>query len=253
MGKSSFLLHMIVPVQQPSDLDRSETRELPLYEFDRSNCFIEYCDGDDSIFLDDMGQWYYYTAFACKSLTEVKYARQIFKPPYWDEEEKENELKLVHRLEEKGYKPSQPYFDKAYAHVTVLADTLEEWEVIRQSRLAHCDGEDDPQVSHALHFIETTYDGKRARFVPGWESNSFASITENKSFYDTILVPVSGKLYLLYYTYWLHYGEVPSKQMMPRLLGNLWKSSSSAFTPASYNPLLFQRIPLNTNQKEATL
>jgi hypothetical protein len=253
MGNGSFLLHVMVPIQQPSEIDRSETEELPMYEFDRSNCFNEYSDGEHSIFLDDMGQWYFYATFTCSTLTEVKYARQFFKPPYI--KEGEFELPLADLLSKKGYKPSQPYYDKAYAHVSLLTDALEDWNATAQSRLAHCDGEDDPQLSHAIHYIETSHDGKKARFIAGWESHSFLSITENKPFYEEILVPVSGKLYLLYFTYLIHYGEVPSKQMMPRLLGNLWKSCMTAYSPATFNPLLFQRLNLNEweHKKEASI
>ncbi|MFC0189250.1 hypothetical protein ACFFJY_13180 [Fictibacillus aquaticus] len=246
MGGFSFLLHVVVPIQQPSEIDRSVTADLPEFEFDRSNCFTEYKDGEHSVFLDDMGQWYFFAVFTCSSLTEVKYARHIFRPPYI--KEGEFELPLADLLSQKGYKPSQPYYDKAYAHVSLLTKSLHDWNAADQSRLANCDGEDAPQLSHAIHYIETSLNGKKARFIAGWESHSFLSITDNKPFYEEILEPVSGKLYLLYFTYWVHYGEVPSKQMMPRLLGNLWKSCSAAYSPATFNPMLFRRQVLEEQQ-----
>jgi hypothetical protein len=211
--------------------------ELPPYEMNRNDLFTAYKNqGDERLFCYEKNKWYAGLHRIHESLHDVKYGRQTGCPPYM--KDSPPEMPFAEMLKRNGWKPANNLYDKAYCHVTVEVETIDDLPLTLQSRLAHADGDDDPQVAHSLHHIDSVLDGKRTRFISGWESHSFATITESREYNQHILQPISSWLYLLYYIHYLHHeGEIPSEQMMPRLLGNLWASTSKDI---SYNSRLIQ-------------
>jgi hypothetical protein len=230
-------------VQPPavSLLKELNQEPLPKYEFQTDNLFTAYSiSSEEFLFRDANDQWYAGGYFKKDSFHGLKYGRQIFCPPY--KEIPESELSFLRLLEKNGLTPLNAQYDKGFCHTIVNVDSLDSIPLHMQSRLAHADGDDDPQVAHSLHYIQSLLDGKRTRFLSGWESHSFATITESTSFCEQLLLPVSSWLYLLYYTHFImNNGEIPSYQMMPRLLGNLWASTTHQFP---YNEKLIQILPL---------
>jgi hypothetical protein len=235
---------VLTAIETPEDhvIESLEQEKLPDYEFNKKDLFTAYSlTSGERLFKDQNDQWYAAAHFVKGSLHTVKYGRQTFRPPY--KEISNEELSFVELLEKNDWVPVNSHYDKALCHVVAEVDKLEEISLEMQSRLAHADGDDDPQVAHSLHFIESKLGGKRSRFISGWESHSFATITESSEFADHILMPVSSWLYLLYFSYFLdHNGTIPSDQMMPRLLGNLWASTMKELP---YNKELLRIQPLS--------
>ncbi|MCM3776222.1 hypothetical protein [Fictibacillus phosphorivorans] len=235
---------VMTAIETPEELvtESLEQEKLPDYEFNKKDLFTAYSlPTGERLFKDQNDQWYAAAHFVKDSLHAVKYGRQIFRPPY--KEISEEELSFVEVLEKNGFVPLNPHYDKALCHVVAEVEKLEELSLEMQSRLAHADGDDDPQVAHSLHYMESKLDGKRSRFISGWESHSFATITESSEFADDILMPVSSWLYLLYFSHFLdNQGTMASDQMMPRLLGNLWASTMKEFP---YNKELIRILPLS--------
>jgi hypothetical protein len=218
---------VLAEIETPEKLaiDSLTQEKLPEYEFNKKDLFTAYSlPKGERLFKDQNDQWYAAAHFVKKAMHNVKYGRQTFRPPYKDIPS--DELSFVEILEKNEWIPANAQYDKAFCHVIAEVDKLEEISLEMQSRLAHADGDDDPQVAHSLHYLESNLDGRRSRFISGWESHSFATITESSYFADDILIPVSSWLYLLYFSYFIkHNGVIPSDQMMPRLLGNLWAST----------------------------
>jgi hypothetical protein len=202
---------------------------LPSYEMNQNNLFQAFrSEANVRLFHYNDSQWYAGLHMVSGSFNEVKYGRQTFRPPYKDNALPE--LSFVEMLDKNGWKSANPHYDKAFCHVAIEVDDLANLPHVLQSRLAHADGDDDPQVAHSLHYLESELDGKRTRFISGWESHSFATITESTDYFNNILMPVTSWLYLLYYVHFIQRkGIIPSDQMMPRLLGNLWASTSKDF------------------------
>ncbi|WP_083207726.1 hypothetical protein [Fictibacillus arsenicus] len=235
---------VLAAIEAPDNqiIDFLTQEKLPDYEFNKKDLFTAYSlSSGERLFKDQNDQWYAAAHFVKESLHNVKYGRQTFRPPY--KEIPAQELSFVEILEKNDWVPLNAHYDKSLCHVVAEAGNLDEISLEMQSRLAHADGDDDPQVAHSLHFIESKLNGKRSRFISGWESHSFATITESSDFADDILMPVSSWLYLLYFSYFLdNNGSIPSDQMMPRLLGNLWASTMKGLP---YNKDLIQIQPLS--------
>jgi hypothetical protein len=230
-----------IETPENSSLETIKKEQLPDYEFNKKDLFTAFSlPHGERLFKDQNDQWYAAAHFVKDSFHNVKYGRQTFRPPY--KEIPSEELSFVEILEKNHWVPANAQYDKALCHIIAEVDNLDELSLERQSRLAHADGEDDPQLAHSLHYIESKLNGKRSRFISGWESHSFATITESRNFADDILLPVSSWLYLLYYSHFLKTeGTVPSDQMMPRLLGNLWASTMKGIP---YNRELIRIEPL---------
>jgi hypothetical protein len=230
-----------IEAPKDSDIRQLKKESLPLYELNKKDLFTAYSTPTgEYLFLSENNQWYAAGHFIKNTLHGLKYGRQTFRPPY--KKISDDELSFITMLESNGWTPSDSQYDKAICHTVLEVDSINDVSLYTQSRLAHADGDDDPQVAHSLHYIESVLEGKRSRFISGWESHSFATITESESFCDNILLPVSSWLYLLYYTHFIHNeGEIPSYQMMPRLLGNLWASTSKSY---GYNERLIHIQPL---------
>ncbi|WNB90731.1 hypothetical protein [Bacillus sp. NEB1478] len=226
---------------QDSYVKQLKKESLPLYELNKKDLFTAYSTPTgEYLFFGIDKRWYAGAHFIKNTLHGLKYGRQTFSPPYNDIPDEE--LSFIMMLERNGWSPAISHYDKAICHVVLEVDSIDEVPLNTQSRLAHADGDDDPQVAHSLHYIESLLNGKRSRFISGWESHSFATITESESFYENILLPVSSWLYILYYTHFIRNGgEIPSDQMMPRLLGNLWASTSKSIP---YNEKLVRIQPL---------
>lgn len=230
-----ILLHVAVPIKKPTSMN-------PLYEenndfsFDTLHRFKLYNGNNPTIRLavDDHDQWWFFTNFTCQSLTECKYSRQIFRIEYMD---KSVLLPLEKQLESLKLEISDYSFDKAYAHTSVLVHNLSDVSNLNQSRIANIDGDDDPQISKSIHYIENVFEGQRTRFLAGEETFSFATISENDYYFKKIHIPHVAFLYLRYFVYFMKYSIIPSKQMMPRLLCNLWASKQALQT--TWNHHLF--------------
>ncbi|MFE1244876.1 hypothetical protein ACFW35_12140 [Fictibacillus sp. NPDC058756] len=235
---------VLAAIEAPDNqiIDSLTQEKLPDYEFNKKDLFTAYSlSSRERLFKDQNDQWYAAAHFVKDSLHNVKYGRQTFRPPYKDIPDEE--LSFVEILEKNDWVPMNAHYDKALCHVIAEVGKLDEISLEMQSKLAHADGDDDPQVAHSLHFIESKLNGKRSRFISGWESHSFATITESNDFADDILMPVSSWLYLLYFSYFLdNNGSIPSDQMMPRLLGNLWASTMKELP---YNKDLIRIQPLS--------
>ncbi|KZE69419.1 hypothetical protein AWM68_03900 [Fictibacillus phosphorivorans] len=220
-------IFVMTAVETPGEatMNKLIERDLPHYEFSKRGLFTSFSlETGEHMFKDENDTWYVCSSSEKKTLHEIKYGRQIFPPPY--AEIPSEQLSFVEMLERYDLKPLNPHYDKGLCHVIAEVEDLDSVPLEFQSRLAHADGDDDPQVAHAVHYIESKLNGKRSRFISGWESHSFATITESREFAEDILFPVSSWLYLLYFQYFLQQnGTIPSQQMMPRLLGNLWAST----------------------------
>ena len=227
---------IMVPIDHPGSLSGYEADSPEPYMFDRPDRFTLYQQQaqDHSFIRDDHHQWYLAVRWECESLTELKYARQVHRPAYINEQ---TTLKLADYLDQAGLTARINNFDKAFVHTTVWTDELDLVPLDRQLRIANADGEDDPSVIQNLHFIDNVFEGKRTRFLPGFETYSIATITENRYYLDYVHLPASALLYLQYFVYFLQYGQVPSKQMMARLLENLWASAQAMNT--DWNSSLF--------------
>ncbi|WP_144701330.1 hypothetical protein [Fictibacillus phosphorivorans] len=233
-----FTTFVMAAIEQPDDETLSELHEeeLPSYEISKKGLYTAYSLESGERLIKDEDTWYVCASFERKTLHEIKYGRQLFAPPY--AEIPMEQLPFVELLQRNNWTPLHVHYDKALCHVIAEVEDMDSVSLEFQSRLAHADGDDDPQVAHSLHYIESKLNGKRTRFISGWESHSFATITESNEFAQNILLPTSSWLYLLYFEHFLHHkGSVPSDQMMPRLLGNLWASTGNV---VPYNVELVQ-------------
>jgi hypothetical protein len=238
----NIFIHIAVKIEQPDNLNAYTSTAQEKFAFDKNNCFTDYYPKTTSnsfLTLDDKGQWYFFTHFNVHSFSELKLARQIYKPPYLKDEAR---LPLIEQLTKEQLIPKTEGYDKGFAHVSVKVKDLESLSPIIKSKLANADGEDDPIVSSNLHYIRNTYNGAKTHFISGIETNSFATITENEHYYNNIHIPKVSNLYLKYYVYFIEHGIVPSTQMMPRLLNNLWLSTQA--NTNNWNGSLFKRISL---------
>ncbi|OES44032.1 hypothetical protein BA724_12355 [Domibacillus iocasae] len=232
---------MLVPIKYPGGLSGYEPVKQEPYMFDQQACFALYRHEEQphSIMKDDHDQWYFAIRWKLDTLTEVKYARQIHRPSYMAEN---TTLKLVDYLAKISCTPQMNDFDKAFVHTTVFADKLDDVPLDRQLRMANADGEDDPSVIQTVHSIENKYNGQRTRFLSGFETYSIATLTENRDYLEHIHLPASAFLYLQYFVYFKQYGRIPSKQMMARLLGNLWASTQAMNSAWNSSLLTIEQI-----------
>lgn len=240
--KNKLYSEIAVPIEAPFGFMPGEETERD-FTFDKEDRFKDYLLEKDGrkydLSLDDNGQWYFFTSFVCDSLDELKLSRQIFRPPYL----KEETLQLVNLLEDLNLTPLYEGHDKAYGHVLSLVSDLDSVPAFQQARLANYDGNDDPTIIKKIHFIENEYKNEKTRFISGFETRSFATLTENKFYAKEIHLPGNARTYLKLFIYFSRYGSMPSQQMMPRFLANLWTSTQSMSTQA--NPALFKTETLN--------
>lgn len=234
---TTFYSHIAFPIQPPFHFKPDEKKERD-FTFDKEERFTDYLidhNGNSySVSLDDKGQWYFFTSFECESLDDLKLSRQIFRPPYLAEKK----LELVDLLEKLNLIPIYEGHDKAYGHVLSLVRDLSSLTAFDQARLANYDGSDDPVISKKIHYIENDFNGEKTRFVAGFETRSFATITENEFYAREIHLPGNAVTYLKLFIYYTRYNSLPSLQMMPRFLANLWASAQSLNTSA--NPALYK-------------
>lgn len=238
----SIFIHIAVKIEKPKNLDAYVSTAPEDFSFDKNNRFTDYHKKNSNnsfISLDDKKQWYYFTNFEVNSFSELKLARQIFKPSYLKQE---LTLPLIEQLSKEDLIPRFEGYDKGYAHVSVKTKDIQSLSPIIKSRLANVDGEDDPIVSSNLHYISNTYNHTKTNFISGVETNSFATITESSDYYNSIHIPKVSNLYLKYFLYFIEHGIVPSKQMMPKLLNNLWLSTQA--NTNNWNRNLLKVIPL---------
>ncbi|GLB60104.1 hypothetical protein [Cytobacillus sp. NCCP-133] len=234
--ENTYYSELAVPIEPPYGFQPKENKATD-FTFDRENRFtdykIEYKDKFYEVSLDDQGHWYFFTSIVCDSLDELKLSRQIFRPPYL----KGEKLQLVGVMEELRIIPLFEGHDKAYGHVLSLVKDLDSIPVYRQARLANYDGTDDPTIIKKIHYIQNEFKGESTRFISGFETRSFATITENKLYAKEIHLPANARNYLKLFVYFSRYSTLPSQQMMPRFLANLWASTQSLNTSA--NPSLY--------------
>lgn len=235
--ENKFYSEIAIPIEAPFGFMPGKESERD-FTFDKENRFKDYIlekDGQSyDISLDDSGQWYFFTSINCHSLDELKLSRQIFRPPYLNDEK----LELIDLMDLLGIKPFYEGHDKAYGHVLSLIPKLDSVSTLNQARLANYDGSDDPTIIKKIHFIENEYKGEKTRFISGFETRSFATVTENELYAKKIHLPGNARNYLQLFIYFSRYGVIPSEQMMPRFLGNLWASTQSLNTSA--NSALFK-------------
>ncbi|MDA2587731.1 hypothetical protein PDQ69_21700 [Bacillus cereus group sp. Bc062] len=239
----SIYIHVAVKIDTPKNLHEYSSSRQEEFSFDKNNRFTDYTKKNSDISfltLDDNNQWYYITNFEINNFSELKLARQIFIPPYLNQG---ISLPLIKQLNSEHLIPKNQGYDKAYAHVSIKTKELSSLSPIQQSKLANVDGDDDPIVSSNLHYISNIYNNTETRFVSGIETNSFATLTENEDYYRNIHLPNVSTLYLKYFVYFREYGFVPSMQMMPKLLNNLWLSTQA--NKNDWNKSLLKIIPLN--------
>jgi hypothetical protein len=235
--KNKLYSEIAVPIEPPFGIMPGKESERD-FTFDKEDRFQDYKlekDGHSyDISVDDHGQWYFFTSIECHSLDELKLSRQIFRPPYLNDEK----LKLVDLMDELDINPFYEGHDKAYGHVLSIIHKMDSVSAFTQARLANYDGSDDPTIIKKIHFIENEFNGEKTRFISGFETRSFATVTENDFYAKEIHMPGNARNYLKLFVYFSRYGVLPSQQMMPRFLGNLWASTQSLNTSA--NPALFK-------------
>jgi len=233
----SMTLFLAQPIEAPIHLPSVSFERVDNQDYAWDDWYFSSCSlsGTEWIFVEDSQTYYYVAVVQCTSMDEAKMWRQMRRVPYLGEQI----LPLERRLDELGLKPSRADYDKAVAHLCVRVDQLDKDlpKTRCLSRWANLDGDDDPQVVPANHYIASRYGESTTVHVAGWGTHSFATVTDNEFYFEHILVPKVGVLYLLYYTFWLARGKVNSRQMMPLLLQNLWNSTS---TDRPFNQLLVQ-------------
>lgn len=217
---------VVVPIKHPGPLSGYRQLHIQPYMFDHPARFTVYRHQTHphSVMMDDKKQWYFAIRWEWSTLTDVKYARHVHRPSYVDEN---TTLKLIDYLAKLGVTPQMADFDKAFVHTTFFTDNLDNVPLSKQLRIANADGEDDPAVVQTVHFIENTHNGQRTRFLSGFETYSIATITENRYYLQHIHLPAAAFLHLQYFVYFQQYEFIPSKQMMAKLLGNLWASTQA--------------------------
>ncbi|RHW31188.1 hypothetical protein D1B31_22655 [Neobacillus notoginsengisoli] len=243
---SIYYAHLAVPIVQPDHTYFAgwERVSSEPFMFDKRDRFTLYRRKGEPVFQlakDDRNHWYFMTMFTSKNLSGLKWARQSSRPAYVDEGA---ELPLADLLEQEGLEKLDYGFDKAFAHTSAFVDSLDEFPAEWQARLANADGEDDPTVVDNIHFLKNSYNGKRTRYITGAETRSFATVTENERYFNEIHLETNAFLYLLYFLYFTKQQILPSKQMVPKLLGNLWASKQAM--NANWNPSLLQSERLET-------
>ncbi|MDF2922150.1 MAG: hypothetical protein K0R57_1064 [Paenibacillaceae bacterium] len=258
----NFWQDVILPIRAlPKSLDESSLKwqQVPSFDFDKPERFYscEIASGTGHWYRDDRGQLYYATRFALSDFNEMKLSRQIWRPSYmkadtplplsqrmgYDGNEyslliDQSHLSSASIFSENASIPLETDFDKAIAHINMLIEESPLDHLSLASQLAHCDGEDDPRVIGKLHLLRNRYNQWTTLFVAGTCSRSFCTLSNNDFYMNQIQKPHVSRLYLLYYCYFIRYGEVPSNQMMPQLLANLWRSTEA--NTHQYNPALFE-------------
>lgn len=237
---SVYYVHLAIPVIQPDSTyfagwERTNPEPFMFDKPDRFTIFRQESEPAIQLAKDDRNNWYFMTMFRSESLSGLKWARQAARPAYLEEGK---DLPLVGLLQNEGIAIADNGFDKAFAHTSAFVDNLNDFPGRLQARLANADGEDDPAVVDNIHFVANLFNGQRTRYIAGAETKSFATLTENEQYFEEIHLKTNSFLYLLYFIYYHKHQILPSKQMVPKLLGNLWASKQAMNT--DWNPSLLQ-------------
>jgi hypothetical protein len=235
-------LHVTVPIKRPAHLLSTRERcawledhymfDLPMWQHDFPGF---------QLIESDRGFYWLAASFTLNNPNEGKRMRQISRPAYMDERV---DLPLADLISRHRLEPLHPTFDKADAQLSLLVPSLASLDTLALARFAQLDGDDDPQIAHQLHFLENRFAQQSTLFISGWETRSFATVTENDGYYRDIHLPHVATLYTLLFSWFKQFGNVPSTQMMPRLLGNLWRSTESRAT--DWNASLIQTKELSS-------
>ncbi|WML48944.1 hypothetical protein RCG23_02180 [Neobacillus sp. PS3-34] len=232
-----FYIHVAVPIEEPTFVNSLKVIPTEPYMFDDPSRMTKFVkdDGENFFIKDDLDNWYFMTFFFGNQLTDLKWARQYFRPAYVDSK---TQLSLVDLLEKEKLTVKENGFDKAYGHSSVCIDSMSQFTWEQQARLANVDGEDDPQVVSNIHFIRNLYKSQETRYIAGAETRSFATVTENRYYFNHIHLHNTAFLYLQLFVYHQEHNVLPSNQMVPRLLGNLWSSKQAS--NSQWNPSLIE-------------
>ncbi|WP_197280081.1 hypothetical protein [Bacillus sp. FJAT-27251] len=235
--EGKFYSEVAVPIQHPFGFTPAGNEQRD-FTFDRDDRWTDYFvtnDGESyTVSFDDRGNWFFLASFECHSLDELKLSRQIFRPEYLEDKK----LPLIDLLQELELEPIYEGHDKAYGHVLTIVHNVDDVPPFTQGRLANYDGPDDPTIIKRIHFIENELNGEKTRFITGFETRSFATITDNQYYAEKIHLPDNARDYLKLFVYFSRNGLLPSQQMMPRFLANLWASAQSLNHKA--NPALYK-------------
>lgn len=226
MTISRICIHTLVAIKRPSFEVTLEAQQTD-YFFDRHNRYSLFTlPGTSARFhQDDSGQWYLSFDFKLATTHDIARYRRIRLLPY---SSTATTYPLIGFIQNHEIELDSEHFDKAYVHSSILVNNLSAFSVLNQSRCANADSEDDPQIASAIHFLENTHNGKHTRFISGWETRSFATVTENEYYFEQIHLPHAAEKYLLLFAYFHKHRLIPSSQMMPNLLGNLWASTQAS-------------------------
>lgn len=235
-----LLSMMAVPIEQPL-IPLTLKKQPRDYFFDRVTRFSHYEFSDKNenfdILKDDLNQWYFVDKMDCNTLQQLKTFRQVHPEPtalY-------KHLPLTDMLKEFNLELSLYDYDKAFGHVLYVVDNIDSIPLHIQIQMANYAAEDDPILSTQMHFFNTLEEGIRTRFIAGIESQSFATITESKQYAEQWEKHI-GITYLKLFLYYKQYKKIPSKQMMAKVLCNLFASTES-LTNVS-NPALYKTLEL---------
>jgi hypothetical protein len=235
-----FISDVAVAIETPNHRVEPVRKNQQDFLFDKDDRFTDYyysaSNNQYILSRDDSDQWYFFHSFECQSLKELKNSRQIYRPGYMKEDEK---LPLKDLMNALMLKPRNEGFDKAYGHALYSVQCLDSLSAEQQMRIANYDGPDDPVIANMIHFIENEYKGEKTRYIAGFETRSFATVSENDYYVRNIHRPFNSINYLKLFIYFSRYQTLPSHQMMPRFLGNLWASAQTLTNHA--NPALYVR------------
>lgn len=229
-----YISKLAVPIEKPSHLSLQQMN-MPNDYFFHPNVVTLY-EAKSHTFAklhDDV--WLFLPTFMCSSLDELKRTRQILRPSYMNAF---TSLPCIDLLESLQLTVASTHFDKAYGHALHYVEAIDIEQAAAYMNIANYDGDDDPVVSSVMHYIENTYAQQRTLFVAGVETKSFATITENRYYADVLWRETVGQSYVLLFAYYCMYGVCPSDQMMPKLLCNVWASTTAC--ASHYNPNLYK-------------
>ena len=212
---------LMVPIVAPIQLSRIKAQPQPKTFFFKQQIYTFYTWQNYQFVQDNERQWYIILDYECQSLTELKATRQIQRPHYLQQAT----LPTIDLLQALNVQVDSVNFDKAYGHALYFSENIQSITDAYKLKIANFDGEDDPQVTKAFHYVESIYNDERTQFIAGVETYSFATITESPYYAEHIWQKETGLLYLLLFAYFKRYRVCPSEQMLPKLLCNLWAST----------------------------
>lgn len=240
MMRVKLLSMMAVPIEQPL-IPLTLKKQPHDYFFDRVTRFSHYEFSDKNenfdILKDDLNQWYFIDKMVCNTLQQLKIFRLVHPEPtalY-------KHLPLTDLLERFNLELAMHDYDKAFGHVLCTVDNIDAIPIHLQMQMANYAAEDDPILSTQMHYVNTIEEGARTRLITGIESRSFATITESKQYAEQWEKHI-GITYLKLFLYYTRYKKIPSNQMMPKVICNLFASTESLTNIA--NPALYKTLDL---------